>query len=814
MLRYSWIAIPLLLGYCSTLYPQAASSQPLDASTRNYDQKHLRLELSLNFDKEEVSGTATLQLAPLQDQFREIVLHCKSTSVYAALVDGEICRFAQADTLLHIYLNREYRPGEVLQTEIHYTARPATGLYFFHPSAAAPEMPYQVWSQGEGEDNSHWFPCYDKPDDKLSSELLVTVPANMQAFSNGRLIEVRSDPDRQEKTFHWKTDFEHSAYLISLIAGEYITISDSTAGVPLHYNIPADLAESDPQFAFRNTPHIMKFFSSYLVPYPYQRYDQTAVQDFRYGGMENTTATTLNRRIFHAPADEPNYSADALIAHEMAHQWFGDLLTCRTWKDIWLNEGITSYFTDLYFENSAGQDDFVKRRFEQNESYLKDLAKHPLDSLSAGDGSTPIDLSGGRAYSRGAAVTHMLRYELGDSLFRAGMKAYVNKYRFANVTSEDLRHTLEEVSGKDLSQFFRQWVYGAGCPRLEVSAAWDAGQSLLTLTVRQLQDSLPTQGVFQFSAPLEFRWGNHSESAVAQISQREQQLTYRLERKPELIRFDRHEWILKDLTFHKSFSELSYQLYYDNDVAGRYRAARQLTEFGDRALPVLRNALRSEPFYWVRSRIVKTLGQIGGSAALDALQPSFSDPDARVREQAMKALRHFEAADVQDILRTQIENDESDYVRGAAAATYGRIKADGAFELLQSLLTGDSHRNIIRSSVFDGMKYLDDPRALPLVKEYVRYGYSHGGMHLLDISALECADSLAARYRAEALEAIAAGLDNPYFRTRIKAAQLLAKLNATEMRQRMEAVLQNERRNFVKTPLEKALAKLSQNTSR
>ena len=781
----------------------------LNHITRNYDQQHLKLELRVDFDKEKIAGTATLRVATLEDDFRELILHSRSSKVFVVLVDGKQCKFELENGLLTIRLNRAYQAGEILRAEIRYSAEPATGLYFFRPTQAHPEIPYQVWSQGQDEDNRHWIPYYDLPDDKLSSEMIVTIPENMRAFSNGDLLEVRADAGKHEATFHWKTDFEHSGYLITLVAGEYVTFSDSTAGVPLNYNVPADLADTDPNYPFGRTPAMVNFFSDYICPYPYSHYDQNAVQDFRWGGMENTTATTLNRRIFHDERAVPNYSADDLIAHELAHQWFGDLLTCRTWDHIWLNEGLTTYFTDLFFEHHYGADEFRMRRVTQNREYIASLDKQPIDTIQPRyDENVPVELFGGKAYDRGAAIAHMLRYELGDSLFQAGIRRYVDRYRYQNVESEDFRKVMEEVSGKDLRQFFKQWVYGAGYPKFNVWWEWDDTLKAVQLYIDQVQDTLPAMDVFQLSVPVEIQSGTEILQVQPQLHHRKHRFTYKMNKAPDLVRFDKHHWILKEVSFKKSFGELFYQVIYDQDVTGREWAAGQLASAGNEAVPVLARAYRQEKFYWVRQRIVQSLAEIATPAALETIRRAAADPDARVREEAMKALGNFAAKDVQELLTDRLHNDGNDYVRGAAAASLGKVKADHAFDIIKEMLKVDSHRNIIRRGVFQGMAQLRDPRALTYIRQYSQYRYSYGGMHLVDQEALKCAMVLAEDHRAEVVEAIMEIVKNPYFRTRNKAAQMLAELKAREALPLLHEILAGERREFVRSVLEKAVEQL------
>lgn len=777
----------------------------LNNSTRNYDQQHIRLDLRFDFAEKAVKGEATLQVTPLVGDFDTLILHAETMTISSVKSGRCALRFSQEDGLLKIKLDRKYRPGEIVRTTINYTAKPDRGLYFFSPGKDIPDMPYQIWSQGEGQNNRYWFPCFDSVGDKMTTEINVTVPANLRVISNGTLAGITEDKKRDEKTFHWRMDQEQAAYLVSIVVGDYVTISDTVRGVPLHYNIPAHRKNENTDLVFGHTPAMISFFSDYICPYPYEKYDQTPVQDFKYGGMENISATTLNSRVFHDERAVPNYSPDALIAHELAHQWFGDLLTIKEWPHIWLQEGFATYFTDLFFEHEYGTDEFRMRRFRQNRSLFTDRKVKAADAPF-----TPVDLSGRTAYSRGAAILNMLRYELGDNVFQKGIQYYVDKFKFKSVDSEDFRLAMQEASGRDLGQFFKQWIYGAGHPKFQVFWEWTESSKTMALHVKQTQDENDFTGIFQITVPLEITAGRKKMAARLPITSREHTFRYRLPQKPDLVRFDKGYWILKELAFKKSFSELSYQLLNDDDVTGRYRAAEQLIDFNDRAIPVLRHAFYRELFYAVRARIVKSLGEIKSREALAILKTAADDPDARVRAEAMSALAQFDAQDVQRILKNHFYQEKNDYVRAAAVAALGKVKADEVYNVIKDALQTDSHRNVIRRNAYSALVTLKDAHGLPLAAKHAQYNAYDGNMHLLDIAALDYAKAMADEHHNEAIAVITGALKNPYFRTRIHVAKLLSDLNVKKSLPQIKETLKNVRRIEVKNALDKAIQKLSQ----
>ena len=801
------VSITLLLT--SNALAAGKSESAINASNRDYNQKNIKLNLKFNFDKAEVIGEADLTFTPLKNNFEKLILDAKTMKISSVELNGNQLKFSQDDQNLFITLDKPYKKGVDLTVKIKYTAFPTNGLFFFHPTKRNPEIPYNIWSQGEGTNNRYWYPAYDLPDDKLTSEVIATVPENLIAISNGILKSVKTNLSEKTKTFDWKTDVEHSNYLTSIIVGNYKTIKEKVRGTELDYNVPPDWA-SKVDYFYGRTPQMIQFYSNYIIPYPYKRYAQTTVQDFEYGGMENITATTLNRRLLHGKSAIPNYNADGLIAHELAHQWFGDLLTCKTFKHIWLNEGFATYMTDLWTEHEYGEDEFRYLRYNENQTYFnRELKYQPLAKIKKDSSDViPAELGGSKAYERGAAVLNMLRFKMGDEAFEKGIKFYVNKYKFKNVVTEQFRKAMEKSSGQNLNKFFNEWVYGAGFPVFDVSYKYDGNSKKLILNVEQAQKQLPAVGIFDVPVLVEIDAGKVLIQQMIEVNKKKQSYSFDCPQKPNMIRFNKYLWDLCKVNFKKSFDELKYQASYDDDIAGRIVAIKQLAAYGNKAIPVLSSIIIRDGFYGVKIAAVNALKKIGGAEVYDDLIIAAGDRDGRVRAAAVKTLSMYSSSKVEHFLIDKINNETNDYVRAAACYAIGAGKMDNAFNILKDALKYDSHRNIVRREVFNGLTILGNPDALPLVKKYTQYKYSYGGMHLLDIAALKCAKSFAKINRDEAINVIASALKNPYFRTRNYAARLLVQLKAVNKIEAIKNVLKNERREIVTNPLEGALKKL------
>jgi len=805
------IHILLITTYSIIIKAQSENASVLNPKTRDYDQKNVKLFLSFNSDSSEVTGKEEFTFSPLKNNFDTLILDAKTIKVFSAKHGKANLRFWQTKENTYIKLDSNYNAGDSLTVEIYYSAFSTDGLYFFKPSKEFPTMRYNIWSQGEDMDNRYWYLAYDLPDDKLTSEIITTVPDSLTVISNGKLIFVNENEDSHTKTFDWKCDYPHSNYLTSIIIGDYITLKDYVRGVELDYNVPREWADKTDLF-YGRTPQMIEFYSDYIAPYPYNRYAQTTVQDFEFGGMENITATTLNMRLLESESAIPNYKPDDLTAHELAHQWFGDLLTCKSFDHIWLNESFATYFTDLYYLHQFGKDEFKFLRYSENELYLtEEIKEQPLDSIHAYQNNfIPVELgeAANKCYERGAAVLNMLRYELGDKAFKKGIQNYVEKYSYKDVTTEDFKKTMEESTGKDLSRFFNEWVYGAGYPEFNVSYRYDEQKKKVFLTVEQVQKTLPAAGLFDLHVPIEVTAGKYKLNENIHISKKDETFEVDCPEKPDMVLFNKNIPDLCTVNFLKSFDELSYQVQYDDDIIGRMDAADSLAIFGDSAIHLLRRVLMRDDFYAVRLHAVQSLEKIGGDSAFSSIMLAANDSDPRVQEEAIKALSKYPQKNVEIFLKEKLFNSENDYVRGAAAYALGAGKMPEAFDILKKALTFDSHRNIIRRYAFDGLKILNDPRAIQLAEKYVDYKYSIGGMHLLDVAALDCAKSFLRKYRHEVINVYNKALQNYYWRTRIYASKLLVEANAKESLELLKKITAGEMRDIAKPQLEDAVKKL------
>lgn len=605
---------------------------------------------------------------------------------------------------------------------------PRLGLYFIESDEAYPNKPVQVWSQCQDEDARYWFPCLDAPNEKATTEIAITVPQPYFAFSNGELIEQTTDDSDGTNTYHWLQDQPHATYLMTLVVGEFHEQTDRVGNLPVQWYVTPG-REDDGQRAFGDTPEMVRFFSDKLgVPYPWNKYAQIAVADFTFGGMENTSATTQTDLTLHDERAHLDFSSNSLVAHELAHQWFGNLLTCKHWSHAWLNEGFATYCDALFLEYHKGVDEFRYAMYQNAKNYFQEDASRYRRPIVTHVYSEPLDLFDRHLYEKGALVLHMLRYELGDDLFWQAMHHYLQANRHQVVETVDLARAIEAATGRNLQAFFRQWLYCGGYPEFEVEFTWDNDTNMATVTVLQQQTTGTEHGVetplFDMPITLCFTLPDGEQRFSLRIHEQRHAMHVMLPAKPQCIRFDPGNWVLKKLTLKMPKDMLIAQLQHDPDPMGRIEAAIALGELGSlEAVENLRQALTQETFWGVQAEIAAVLGKIQTPEALDALIAHTSISHPKARRAVVTALGESkDGRAVTSLSEVLTQGDASYFVESEAAAALGKTRSADAFEPLQQAAGTPSWNDVIRSGVFRGLADLRDDRAIPLLIDYTAYG--------------------------------------------------------------------------------------------
>ena len=714
----------------------------------DFDIRHIALDLRFDWEKEQLIGRETIIFAPLIANLGAITLDAANiTPTSIKLSSGSSLQFQiePAREKVGISLDQAYKPTDVLTMVIEYhTNGPqkkgvpglvGVGLKFLKPGPDDPLRPKQIWSQGESEYNHYWFLCYDHPNDFFTSELSATVEKPLRVISNGGLVDTKENGDGT-KTYHWKIDQPHASYLTSIIVGDFSEITSDYLGVPITtYVYPNELNEG--RITAARLPEMVKFFSEKTgLKYPYAKYAQTTAHDFG-GGMENISATTQTDNMIHDARTELDSTSDGLQSHELAHQWFGDYLTARSWSDIWLNESFATYFQAMWDEYKLGSDDFLYTDIKANQdSYFIAWKQGNRRPIVTKNYSAPDSVFDTYAYPRGGAVLHMLRKDLGEENWWRAINYYLKKYSNQPVETEQLRIAIEESTGQSMDWFFDEWLYRMGHPVFEVTKSYDPATHMLQLVVRQQQtqdpdSQYPQVGLFQ--TPVEIEIGTASKTSIERVRiepRKEQTFSFKLDSEPLLVNFDYKGTLIKELEFKKTTAELAYQLEKDQDVLGRVWALGQLSsqwknqassEAKDAIANELAKAVATDKFWGVRLEAATALADVTGPAGRNALIAATRDSNARVRARAVTSLGRTNDATLASLYKDLL-NDQSYGVIKASALALGQTKSPTAFDALATLLKTSSWRDNIRVSALAGLGALGDKKAMDLAARYVEQG--------------------------------------------------------------------------------------------
>lgn len=754
------------------------AAKPRYGPDRPAKVEHISLTLSFDFAKKILYGRCATTFTAVAAKVAHVELDAAQLTILkVSTPTGRRLPFEHAGSKLRILLDKPLATGKSATVVVQYEARqPRQGIYFIGPDEAYPKKPVQVWTQGQDEDAHYWFPCIDYPNAKATTEVKATVPAGFFVLSNGVLNKMTSDARAKTATYHWTMDVPHVTYLVSCVAGKFSKHTDVVDGIPVSYYVRPG-READGERSFGKTPKMLAFFSERLnYPYPYAKYAQIAVADFIFGGMENTTATTQTDTTLHDARAHLDFSSDPLVAHELAHQWFGDLLTCRDWSHAWLNEGFATYFEALFREFDKGEDEFQYCRVGLQDAYKREDLDHYRRSIVTNVYMEPVDLFDRHLYEKGASVLHMVRTQLGDDLWWKAMSRYVMDNAFRNVETVDLARAIEEVSGRNFTPFFDQWVMHAGHPEFDVGFEWDSDAGLAAVTVAQTQRVDDQTPLFTVPVTIEFGLpGGNNETFEVVCDAPAQTFHFTLRAKPETCVFDPAGDVLKTVHLKMPGEMLARQLAAHRHVAARVDAARGLALAGNasvESVDALSRALRSDRFWGVQAEAAKSLGRIRGDRAFEALTGATKIEHPKARRAVAEALGEFRTSAACAALAPLARKDESYQVEAAAATAIGKTHADAAFDLLRRSLAKDSWNEVIRCGALAGYAELGDARAIPICLEWTKYGrptYTRRAA----LSAL----GKIGEGRKEVRDAVIALLDDKSFNVRMSAVAALEALH-------------------------------------
>lgn len=623
-----------------------------ESYNRRFDLIHTKLDLRFDWQNQHALGRAQLTLSPLMYPQRSLVLDAKSFDIHSVQIEDQKKELAYKydGYLLIIEFDRVIKKGEEIKLLIEYTAKPNEapaggsaaitsdkGLYFINADGSDPDKPQQIWTQGETEANSHWFPTIDKPNERTTQEIYLTVEDRFTTLSNGLLVNSVKNNDGT-RTDYWRMEKTNAPYLFMLAIGEYAIVRDKWKDVPIEYYVEPEYKDYAAEI-FNHTPEMLTFFSEYTgVDYPWSKIAHVVVRDYVSGAMENTTAIVYGEFVQKTGRELIDNDNDGIVAHEIIHHWFGDLVSPESWSNIVLNEGFANYGEFLWTEYKYGLEAAEHLRLNELNGYLNSAHNRGMHALVDFEYDDKEDMFDAHSYNKGGLVMHMLRRYIGDDAFRAGLKKYLIDNAYTDVEAHELRLAMEDVTGEDLNWFFNQWFYSSGHPVLDINYIKNPEESTFTISIDQIQDPEENLPIYQLPAQIYFYddAGNIEIESIW-INARHQDFVFSFEKLPLYADFDGPNDLLFEKVENKTSEDYVFQYQHGNSVLDRFEALISLTG-KENFQQVFMDAL-NDPYYAVRRYALNNLTDFSSESVIKTIENlALNDPHSSVRRLAVRQM--------------------------------------------------------------------------------------------------------------------------------------------------------------------------------
>ena len=690
---------------------------------------HTKLKVNFNFEEKQLNGEAWITAKPHFYATSTFVLDAKAMLIHEISLDGNALDYNYDDYKITIKLPKEYTKQEEFTIYLKYTARPekvkeqgnvaikaAKGLYFINADGRDKHKPTQIWTQGETERSSCWFPTIDAPNQKTTQEIYITVPNKYKTLSNGKLISKTTE--QGNRTDYWKMDLKHAPYLVFMGVGEFEIIEDSYKDIPVNYYVEKEYAKYAKDI-FGNTPEMMEFFSEKLgVPFPWNKYSQIVVRDYVSGAMENTTAVVHGEQAYQTAGQLIDQNThENTIAHELFHHWFGDLVTSESWSNLTLNESFANYREYLWQEYKYGQEAADMQMHENVMLYLDGQeANKKLVRFEYLDKEDMFDLV---SYNKGGAILHMLRNYLGDEAFFTSLKTYLNEYKFKVAEAHQLRLVFEKVTGKDLNWFFNQWYFGANHPKIDISYDYNKLRKTVTVNVQQLQAQS-----FQFPLTLDIFEGNKRRRETVFIENNDASFTFNFKIQPTLIQVNADGVLLCEINENKVLSDYIFQLKNAKHYTHRKEALLEVVKKQDDkdAFNAVVSAL-NDTSYKIRVLALEKIDLINKFSKKDAIskiiQLANSDLKTLVQASAIETLGKLTDPELKQIFTKGLSSKSYAVLGKALVAMY---YVDKGLALKKSKELPDEVRKILATPLTKIFIESNDETELPFIAKSVVSG--------------------------------------------------------------------------------------------
>lgn len=775
------------------------------------DFLHMTLQMRFeNLNDRKFTAEEKLTFAPIGAAARALVLDSDGLKIQSVRMAGKPVEFSTDDEHLTLRFEPPLAAGEQASIDIDYVCdHPSDGMTFTPSSPDAPNYSAEVHTQGETDFNHHWFVCHDFPNDRLSTELIVDVPAGFQVSSNGRLVSNLTSGDRA--IWHYLQEKPHCAYLVSLVIGKFDVVEIPHSRVPMHVWVPQGLGGEVMQSYGRTGRMIDLFEKRFGTPYPWDRYDQLCVKNFGAGGMENTSATSMYPTAVFDKAALLDGDLDGLISHELCHQWTGDYITCKSWEHIWLNEGWATMGSALWAEERDGEDGYLDAirgnfRVAERDKTANDLPM--VSNVYEQPGETfrrPAN-----PYPKGASILHMLRMTLGEDVFWKGVQLYFKRHGLGVAETSDFRYALEEASGRSLEWFFDQWCSTPGCPELAVKIQYAGETRELLVDVTQNQKIDEKTPAFRFTLPVWVRTASGDRTVDINVSEKTTSFRTTLDGPPSLVVVDPWLHVLKTITTDKTMAMWELQAAAGPTIAARHEAVGVIgaSDTPDHISLLVKMVNDDKIRHTLRDSAVDALAGYASPAAKEALLAIAKSnlAEAKVRSQVVEKLREYPKEQVVELLADFASKDPSYATRVAAIEGLAKLKAADKADGIAALVDFPSQHDQVCNAALRALADLDDKRGLDLAMRCAAYGHIDRARP----AAIDVVGRLAKHDKDKAVMFLIGLLHDPESRTAGAAAGALADIGDDRALQPLEEMSKTHPDPDMRKRMEGALKRLQE----
>jgi aminopeptidase N len=670
------------------------------------DLIHTKLEVNFDWANSRMNGIATITAKPHFYASDSLILDAKGMEIKQVQIGSKDVQYTYDDAFLKIKLDKSYTRTDKYTVVINYVGKPDErttggsaaitsdkGLYFINPKGEDKNKMPQIWTQGETEASSVWFPTIDAPNAKTTQEIYITVEDKFATLSNGRLVASKKNTDGT-RTDHWKQDLPHAPYLFMMGIGEFKVVKDfytrqDGSKMEVNYYVEPEW-EGSARAIFGETPKMIEFFSKKLgVEYPWDKYHQIVVRDYVSGAMENTGAVIFGDYAYKTDRELLDGNDQSTIAHELFHHWFGDLVTCESWSNLPLNESFANYSQYLWDEHHFGLDEADYQAEMEADGYYQSSQMSGYHDLIWFDYDDKEQMFDGHSYNKGGRILHMLRNYLGDEAFFEGMRNYLTTNKFKPAEFHQLRLAFEEVSGEDLNWFFDQWFLGSGHPVLEFKQEVEPGTSNVSLTVKQNQN-LDLSPIFKLPMSVAIYDSNGKHTHKITVDSLEQRFVFPFSGTLKCVIFDEQQMLLAKVREEKPLDQSIFQYYNNNRYRSRFSALMNGTKGKSANVQQLILDALSDPFWNIRLTAIEKCVKLEAENKTKGLAiikgMALNDANSQVRTSAINFLANNAATtEGEAVFIERIEKDQSYMVVSAALRSLGKTNPNKALELAKKL---------------------------------------------------------------------------------------------------------------------------------